>query len=119
MYPIQSTNAAAQPAEYKEYGSNEEDYAMSEYNKYNGHGRQYSQGHHELPSIELRDIQTAPDQRDVYDDSVSEYSRRRMSYDNDSVDIRQEREAREQWDRAQRDEWQREREQDRNRRSAR
>jgi cytoskeletal protein RodZ len=116
--PTSPTSPTNRLPPFKEYGTDEQDYAMSEY-KSPGHGRDYSRGHHELPNNQLRESQVMQAQRNAPDDSASEYSVRRFSYDADSVDVRQESEGRAQWERAKRAEWEMEQEQGRNRGSMR
>jgi hypothetical protein len=122
VHPVLGNSVANR--EYKEYGANTEDYAMSEYDdKYTGHGRQYSRQYssYELANNELRDRQPGQDSRNSDDDSMSRYSGRAHSYGDDTVDLQQrrEQEARSEWGMAQQREWREEREQDQIRRSVR
>lgn len=97
-----------------EYGTAYEDCAMSAFVRYPGH-KPYNDGQFELPNNQLRGSQVMQDQRNTQDDSASEYSARRPSYGEDSIDIRQDRESRAQFERAQRDEWEKNGDYDRNR----
>jgi hypothetical protein len=98
---------------------------MSEYgdDKFTGHGRQYSRDHsrYELPDNENRGYQTAPNQENSDDDSMSRYSARRNSYGDETVDLQRQRGQDATSDRgvAQSREWTREHEEDCIRRSAR
>ena len=109
----------------REYGTKTEDYNMSEYgdDKFTGHGRQYSRDHsrYELPDNENRGYQTAPNQENSDDDSMSRYSARRNSYGDETVDLQRQRgqDATSDWGIAQSREWTREHEEDCIRRSAR
>ena len=89
-----------------EYGTADEDCAMSTFVRYPGH-KPYNDGQFELPNNQLRGSQVLQGQRNTQDDSASEYSARRPSYGDDSIDIRQDRESRAQFERMQRDEWER------------
>ncbi|KAI4961287.1 hypothetical protein J4E86_000314 [Alternaria arbusti] len=89
-----------------EYGTADEDCAMSTFVRYPGH-KPYNDGQFELPNNQLRGSQVMQGQCNTQDDSASEYSARRPSYGDDSIDIRQDRESRAQFERMQRDEWER------------
>ncbi|KAI4705528.1 hypothetical protein J4E81_000411 [Alternaria sp. BMP 2799] len=89
-----------------EYGTADEDCAMSTFVRYPGH-KPYNDGQFELPNNQLRGSQVMQGQRNTQDDSASEYSARRPSYGDDSIDIRQDRESRAQFERMQREEWER------------
>ncbi|KAG9193540.1 hypothetical protein G6011_03575 [Alternaria panax] len=120
-----SPGNSATPHGHKYYGAKTEDYNMSEYgdDQYTGHGRQYSRdpSRHELPDNEYQGGQAAPRQGYSDDDSVSRYSHRRNSYDDETVDLQQQRgqEATSEWGMAQSGEGTRKQEEDQIRRSAR
>ncbi|KAH6882032.1 hypothetical protein BKA58DRAFT_372599 [Alternaria rosae] len=109
-FPISPTNPKSP---IHEYGTADEDCAMSAFVRYPGH-KLYNDGQFELPNSQLRGSQVMQDQRNTQDDSASEYSARRPSYGDDSIDIRQDRESRAQFELAQRDEWEKNGDYDRN-----